>query len=174
MTTKGKATEAVDEKWTIKGITVEMKDAVTQAAKKEGITVGEYVNRAVAHFHGHEHDSHDVKNLHDMKDVAHILAAIEKRLAMLEKKPKKASSAKKTLKKITAKIQWRDWLSKGNDALHQAYEYTRSKLSRKGKAKAKVKPVKAKEVKAKEAVPPKAKPKAKSGVKKKKQPTASA
>ena len=170
MTTKVKATEAAADKWTIKGISIEIKDAVTVAAKQEGITVGEYVSRAIDHLHSHDHEGKDCGKETDLKKVSHALANMEKRLALLEKKPHKIEKAKNSVKKLTAKLHWRDWLHKGNEALHQAYEYTRNKISRKGKAKAKPK-VKVKET-VKDSATTKAKTKtkakAKSSPKKKK------
>ncbi len=116
------------DKWTIKGISKETRDEVTAAAKKEGMLVGDYINTALDHFLHHCD--------HDMGEVASALKKVEKRLASIENQPKTIDTAKETVKKWGSKIHLREWWRKSNEAMRQAYQFTKQKISGKKKKKA--------------------------------------
>lgn len=132
MSSKAKAEAKTDEKWVIKGMSLNIRQATTETARDEGISVGELVSRAFDNYATDPKTTFQKISIQDMDDVKHALIALETRLEHLEhnkRSPSSVASSTGTLDKITSKAHWRDWFHKGQDAVQQAFHFTRNKIS---------------------------------------------
>lgn len=135
-----------EERWTLTGIPKTVQAAVKKAAKAQGVSVSEFVEKALKGIKNVRKTKIQSSKIKSINDAARALTQLEKRLQAVEhakgyvhlKRSTVGMIAEKThLKELYDKVDIRDMVAKGNSMVHKAYQYAKDKCVGKPKRKAK-------------------------------------